>query len=298
MIIVTGAEGSVGRALCGRLARKGQKYLATDLRGQSRMDVTDYAECLRVVTKWQPHTVFHLAGFKQAPEAELDPLECSRVNIGGTANIVRAAGTLKSCRVIMTSTCKACDPETAYGASKLIAERIVLNAGGVVARFYNIPESDGNVFRHWESLEPWQAVPWTDCSRYFVSMTTSVSLLMKCMMLDSGRYAPPCGPIRHMREVATELYPKRQLRRIPRRRGDREEEPFKAAREVFSLVGGVVKIESPYDPLHNTICGGFGAEGPPCLSCPNDETCPVLQDETRIQLREERWARGVESAAA
>lgn len=33
-------------------------------------------------------------------------------------------------------------------------------------------------------------------------------------------------------------------------------------------------------------CGGFGLEGPPCDTCPNDETCPIFRSETRIRMRE------------
>ena len=151
--------------------------------------------------------------------------------------------------MILASTCKACDPETAYGASKLIAERMVLNAGGTVIRFYNIPESCENVFRYWESLPKSELIPYTDCQRYFNSMEQVIELLVLALELESGRYAPkPTGPW-EMHTVAHELYPGRVLERIPRRRGDREIEPLKAANEEIRYAGNYQIIQSPHDPV-------------------------------------------------
>jgi FlaA1/EpsC-like NDP-sugar epimerase len=116
--------------------------------------------------------IYHLAGAKHAPEGEQHPAMVARVNTIGTDNIVRAACGAK---VILASTCKAGDPETAYGASKLIAERIVLNAGGVVVRFFNVRETAGNVFRLWEQIPFPQPIPYTDCWRYFISSTGALT---------------------------------------------------------------------------------------------------------------------------
>lgn len=242
MILVTGARGSVGRALCARLAELGEDFVATDI---DTMDVTDEVQVARLLNRKQPDVIFHLAGAKHAPDGERDPLHVLTVNGLGTRHVLEHAGEAK---VILASTCKACDPETAYGASKLIAERMVLNAAGVVCRYYNIPEAGGNVFRLWESLEPAAPIPWTDSWRYFISMEQAVDLTVAAMHLRSGRYSPAPGGAQHMRDVAAELYPERVLVEIPRRRGDRAREPLVANCERWEEVNGYLKIASPHDP--------------------------------------------------
>jgi FlaA1/EpsC-like NDP-sugar epimerase len=225
------------------VARLGD-VVATDL---PELDVTKRD----VVDGWciskRPGVIYHLAGAKHAPQGELDPEHVAEVNISGTLNVLHGAARVGA-RVILASTCKACDPETAYGASKLIAERMVLNAGGVVVRYFNIPESDGNVFRYWESLPETDPIPWTDCWRYFVPMQSAIDLTIAARGLPTGRYAPSPGHARHMHDVAMELYPGRALRRIPLRRGDRYREPLKAESESVEEVNGYLKITSPHDP--------------------------------------------------
>ena len=52
--------------------------------------------------------------------------------------------------MIFASTCKAADPITSYGASKLICERIILNSGGTVVRFVNVFDTSHSVTKIWE----------------------------------------------------------------------------------------------------------------------------------------------------
>lgn len=241
-ILVTGAKGSVGTALLELLEGD---VLATDL---DDLDVTSSP----LVTGWclrkRPSVIYHLAGAKHAPEGELDPAHVARVNINGTLNILRGAGGVGA-KVILASTCKACDPETAYGASKLIAERACLNAGGVVIRFHNIPEASGNVFRLWEALPKDAPLPVTDCSRYFTPMAKAVELLLAAPALDSGRYCVPPGDPQTMQEVARILYPEREQVLIPRRRGDRRSEPLHAACETVHEHGHWLRVVGAHDPV-------------------------------------------------
>jgi FlaA1/EpsC-like NDP-sugar epimerase len=159
---------------------------------------------------------------------ESDPVDTFRVNTVGTANVLAASAGIK---VVLTSTCKACNPETVYGASKLIAERMVLNAGGVVVRYYNVRETAGNVFRHWESLGESEPIPYTDCWRYFITASEAVRLTAAAVDLPSGRYTVDPGDAKHMLAEAKALYPRRQLVPIPPRRGDRIREPLHAQHE-------------------------------------------------------------------
>ncbi len=247
-ILITGAKGSIGRLLATRLI--GNIVTATDI---DTLDVTKRVAPDRDhVANVKYDTVFHMAGAKHAPVGETDPLETFRVNVIGTATALEIA---RGAKVILASTCKACNPETVYGATKLIAERMVLNAGGVVVRYYNVRETQGNVFRHWESLPESEPIPYTDCWRYFITTRQAVDLTLAALDLPSGRYTVDPGKPRHMLAEARQLYPGRALVPIPPRRGDRVREPLHADHEHLVPVAshpGLVEIVNRHDLAADT----------------------------------------------
>lgn len=247
-VLVTGAAGSIGRTFCAYAAASGFHVFATDI---DRLDVTDEDQTHDLVSEIEPDVVLHLAGAKHAPEGELNPGLVTWVNAGGTMNVVDAAAQVGA-RVVTASTCKACDPETAYGASKLLAERITLNAGGSVVRFYNIPESDGNVFRLWESIPAPEPLPVTNCYRYFISMEQAVALTAFVLSAPPGRYTTNPGESQWMPNVCELWHPGREQVFMPRRRGDRRAEPLVAQSERIVDLNErrpYWRITSPHDPV-------------------------------------------------
>lgn len=247
-VLVTGAKGSIGSEIVPRLQRVGLGVVwPTDV---ENIDVTDPTtfELARVLdSRHGVHVVFHLAGAKHAPVGEADPADTWRVNVAGTANVIEA---FPNAKIILASTCKACNPETVYGASKLIAERMVLNAGGVVVRYYNVRETQGNVFRLWEGLPASEPIPYTDCWRYFITTRQAVELTLAAADLPSGRYTVDPGEPKHMLAEARSLYPGRPLVPIPPRRGDRIREPLHALHEHVVPVAshpGLLEIVNRHD---------------------------------------------------
>lgn len=233
---VTGADGSIGSALMGRL----DDALGTDLEA----DVTDPKAVAAVVEDSGPFdVVFHCAGAKHAPQGETDPYQVAYTNIIGTKNIVDTGSP-----VVLASTCKAADPETAYGASKLIAERMVLNAGGWVARFFNVPDSSGNVFEIWRDTPEDEPLEVSPCRRYFIDLDRAVDLMLRLPSLPSGRYTVDPGQPVWMEDVARQLYPDRKIHHIPPRRGDRLIEPLHANSEQTEHYEGLLRITSRHDP--------------------------------------------------
>jgi FlaA1/EpsC-like NDP-sugar epimerase len=220
MIVVTGAAGSIGQALLMALP----DAVGIDI------DDWDITQPRLNEIESQPDLVYHLAAAKDAPEGELDPEHVLRVNALGTANVLAR---WPNARVILASTCKACDPETAYGASKLIAERMVLNRGGSVARFHNVRQTRGNVFETWAAIPEGDPIPATSCTRYFIDIEDAVYLLAAVATLPPGRYLFEPGQPWKMTDVARLLYPSRDIVFMPRRRGDRLDEPLVAAYETL-----------------------------------------------------------------
>lgn len=74
------------------------------------------------------HWVVHAAALKQAPIGEIEPQEFVKTNILGSMNVVNAAMNLNLAKVILVSTDKAVEPINLYGASKMCAERIFVQA--------------------------------------------------------------------------------------------------------------------------------------------------------------------------
>jgi GDP-4-dehydro-6-deoxy-D-mannose reductase len=123
-ILVTGAQGFVGRHL---LAELGERALP------SSVDVTDAQAVTSEVADARPEAIVHLAALSSAGESWSDPAETWRVNVLGTVNVLAAAD---GARVLVASTAdvygEAAEiptPETApmaptspYAASKAAAE--------------------------------------------------------------------------------------------------------------------------------------------------------------------------------
>jgi FlaA1/EpsC-like NDP-sugar epimerase len=234
-ILVTGARGSLGSALCPHL--DSDATCVTDL---DNMDVCKPEELYEVFWSFKPELVYHLAGMKSAPSAEEDPEACVDVNIYGTRHVLWEANRAGA-KVVTASTCKAADPETIYGSTKLIAERLTLRAGGWVARFYNVRESSGNVFETWAKMFAPEPIPVTSCKRYFISADEAVSLLLTLPHLVPGRYTLDPGPIVEMSAEAERLYPGRQQVAVAPRRGDRLVEPRCANSERLEHVTGRIE---------------------------------------------------------
>lgn len=242
-ILLTGSSGHLGQALVPALVQAGHQVTPFDLPDQ---DVTSCADIARHALTTD--LCIHLAGLKYADRAELDALTTTDVNVRGTANVATVFGP----DVILASTCKAADPETVYGCTKLIAERIVLEHGGTVIRLVNVLGSPGSVTDIWDQIPHREPLPVTDCTRLFMKLEDTVDMFVRALEWPAGRYGPAYPRARHMDQIAEELHPDRLIVRIPRRRGDRETERLFAACETREKwQKNVLRIVGPHDPARS-----------------------------------------------
>jgi len=261
-ILITGANGSIGTRLIHKLNQtddvdfmrsgKSIEFLSTDIEGDHvYMDVTDFNNVMSIVNKFKPTIIVNIAGAKHAPLGEKETWKTLSINTIGTKNLLDCAS--NDCRVVLTSTCKSANPEIVYGASKLIAERMTINSGGSVARYFNVVESSGNVFEIWNSIpkdKPIKLVP--RCERHFISLDEAVGLLFHCINSEPGRYIANSGHLLIMEDVANNLYPNRTKEIIEPRRGDRLTEKFLSTSESiesYQLGHGVIKVKSIHDEI-------------------------------------------------
>ena len=133
--------------------------------------------------------VLHAAALKHVPLGEINPEEVVAVNIGGTRNVIRAAIECGVRRAVLLSTDKAVNPTTLYGATKLCAERLFLQANVytphgtdfIVPRYGNVMGSRGSVLAIYRDLlrSPGVLLPVTDLAmtRFYMDIDEALALV-------------------------------------------------------------------------------------------------------------------------
>ena len=94
------------------------RYFLGDVRDQQRLERA-FAGVSVVV---------HTAALKQVPACEYNPFEAIQTNITGGKNVIDAAINQGVCRILALSTDKAVNPINLYGATKLCAEKMFVQA--------------------------------------------------------------------------------------------------------------------------------------------------------------------------
>lgn len=235
--VVTGSEGFIGKVLVEALRARGDVVYAIDI----DQDVTS-RECALAIRGFVPDVIYHLAAHKYADRGEADPYTTASLNIEGTRRMVETG-----VPIVLASTCKAADALTCYGASKLIAERLVLNAGGHVLRLVNVLRSTGSVVELWDAIGPRLPIQVTNCSRMWITVETAVDAFLEVTTLTPGKYMPT-GERLSMSELAERLYPGRPQQPMPLRVGDRKFEPVASVDETaMSVSPTLLSIRNRWD---------------------------------------------------
>ena len=86
-------------------------------------DVRDYDRVERACQDID--IVFNLAAMKHVPACEYNPSEAIKTNVLGIENVIKSARNNNVEAVIFTSSDKAISPTNVYGATKLLAERLI-----------------------------------------------------------------------------------------------------------------------------------------------------------------------------
>lgn len=142
--------------------------------------------------------VFHLAAMKHVPFCEYNPFEAVQTNILGTQNMIQAAIQNGVKKVLFTSTDKAISPSNTYGATKLMAERLISAAEYqkgpkqtvfAAVRFGNVMGSRGSVIPlFYKQILENQSVTVTDLqmTRFMMTATQAITLMLKANEMSTG----------------------------------------------------------------------------------------------------------------
>lgn len=163
--------------------------------------------------------VIHAAALKRIEVAEYDVSEVVKTNVGGTLNVVDATTSAGVKRVIGISSDKAAAPINAYGATKLVMEKIFLAANNsrgasgpifAVCRYGNVWGSTGSVVPTWRS---WIArgavtVPVTspEATRFYMTREEAVQLVWDTTAsMNGGELVVPTLPAYCLADLATAM---------------------------------------------------------------------------------------------
>lgn len=212
-VLITGAGGSIGSELSRQLLSGGAERLYLLGHGENsiyRIDkelrklqdggVGDKATIIPIIGELQDRdymffilkrlkadVIFHCAAYKHVPMMEYNPIEAVKNNVFGTKNVIDAAIESGVERFVLISTDKAVKPSCVYGASKKIAESLVLNSRNkagefMVVRFGNVLGSRGSIVPLFkEQILSGGPVTLThpETSRFFMTIPEAATLVLK-----------------------------------------------------------------------------------------------------------------------
>jgi UDP-N-acetylglucosamine 4,6-dehydratase len=142
--------------------------------------------------------VVHAAALKQVPVCEYNPIEAVRTNVEGARNVVDAALDAGVSKIMALSTDKAVNPVNLYGATKLVAEKLVVQANAYrgsgetrfsCVRYGNVVGSRGSVVPLFKKQRETGTLTITDdrMTRFWITLTQSVHFVLRALERMKGR---------------------------------------------------------------------------------------------------------------
>ncbi|MBT3322682.1 MAG: polysaccharide biosynthesis protein [Anaerolineae bacterium] len=217
-VLVTGAGGSIGSELCRQISRWNPEEVILLGHGENSIyeslmelqedyptlkftpviaDIRHPERLERIFSQTQPQIIFHTAAHKHVPlmEARANIEEAITNNVLGTQHLVNAALAADVERLVMISTDKAVAPSNVYGATKRLAEMLVLAAGKqssrafTVVRFGNVLGSRGSIiprFKNQIARGGPVTITHPDMERFFMTIPEAVHLVLQAGAMGVG----------------------------------------------------------------------------------------------------------------
>lgn len=222
-VLITGAGGSIGSELCRQIIKcspsdiillgqgensifdihhEVRKRISLTNGKQTLTNVRTYIANIRsydrldnILKETKPDVIFHAAAHKHVPMMEYNSCEAISNNVKGTLNLIELSLKHDVDHFVFISTDKAVNPSSIMGASKRVAEMIVLNAAREngknysAVRFGNVLGSRGSVvFTFKRQIAEGGPVTITDpdMKRYFMTIPEAVQLVVQASVIGKG----------------------------------------------------------------------------------------------------------------
>jgi FlaA1/EpsC-like NDP-sugar epimerase len=215
VVLVTGAAGSIGSELCRQIARfrpagivgfeiaesplfeidreMRQTFPKTSfypeigsVQNRTRLD--------EVLRQYSPSVVYHAAAYKHVPLMEAHVFEAIENNVFGTHNVAMAAAEHGVEDFVMISSDKAVRPTNIMGATKRVAELLLLALQNgrtkyVAVRFGNVLGSNGSVipiFKKQIASGGPVTVTHPEMRRFFMTIPEACQLVLQAAVIGEG----------------------------------------------------------------------------------------------------------------
>lgn len=230
-VLITGGSGFFGRGFARRCLEHDVERVCVYSRGEYQQalmrrelgddprmryfigDVRDVGRLRHAMSGVE--TVIHAAALKRVEVGEYDSSEMAKTNVIGTMNVIEAATDAGVARVVAISSDKACEPINCYGATKLVAEKLILaaeNARGAngphfaACRYGNVSGSTGSVIPTWRrALEQGLSVTLTDpdATRFWMTLDQATALVwLTASTMQGGELVIPDLPAYRLGDLA------------------------------------------------------------------------------------------------
>jgi UDP-N-acetylglucosamine 4,6-dehydratase len=163
--------------------------------------------------------VVHAAALKQVPACEYNPIEAIMTNIVGARNVIDAALDTGVKKVFALSTDKAVNPINLYGATKLCAEKLFVQANSYsgmqscrfsCARYGNVVGSRGSVIPLFLEQRRTGRVTVTDprMTRFWLTLEQGVRFVIRCIEhMHGGEVFIPKIPSMNIMDLVQAIAP-------------------------------------------------------------------------------------------
>lgn len=215
VVLVTGAAGSIGSELCRQIARfhpvgivgfeiaESPLFEIDQEMRQAFPNVPFYPEvgsiqnCARlddVLDQYRPALIYHAAAYKHVPLMEAHAFEAIENNVLGTYNVAVAAAEHGVQDFVMISSDKAVRPTNIMGATKRIAELLLLSLQNgrtqyIAVRFGNVLGSNGSViptFKKQIAAGGPVTVTHPEMRRFFMTIPEACQLVLQAGAIGKG----------------------------------------------------------------------------------------------------------------
>jgi UDP-N-acetylglucosamine 4,6-dehydratase len=215
--------------------------------------------------------VVHAAALKQVPACEYNPIEAVQTNVVGARNVIDAALDRGVNRVLGISTDKAVNPINLYGATKLVAEKLFVQANAYSGtgparfssvRYGNVVGSRGSVIPLFLKQRETGVITVTDSrmTRFWITLDQGVRFVIHCVEhMHGGEVFVPKIPSMNMMDLVAAMAPNCKVKAIGIRAGEKlhevllSEDESRQALEVGNMY--VVRPAHPWWTQTNWLEG-------------------------------------------